>query len=77
MDGSVHSRWGTISSSESHLYCFVVSGKAKFCARQDWRILQRRHTFALLASIYESSKDIILQQTILQVSVYMTLLSSN
>ncbi|KAJ9109209.1 hypothetical protein QFC21_000538 [Naganishia friedmannii] len=35
-------------------------------SRADWRILQRRHTFALLASIYESSKDLILQQTILQ-----------
>lgn len=34
---------------------------------QDWRILRRRHTFDLLATLYQSSLDISFRRLVLQV----------
>jgi nucleolar pre-ribosomal-associated protein 1 len=35
---------------------------------EDWRVLKRRHTWELLASLYQSSKsDVVLRQSILEV----------
>ncbi len=41
---------------------------------QDWRILQRRHTFSLLASISETSLDANLRHTVLQAILSITFL---
>lgn len=37
---------------------------------QDWRVLRRRHTFALLASLYQSSTDAHFRRAVLQVSSF-------
>ena len=34
---------------------------------EDWRVLKRRHTWELLASLYQSSTDVVLRQSILEV----------
>ncbi|RYF70536.1 MAG: hypothetical protein EOO39_15550, partial [Cytophagaceae bacterium] len=35
----------------------------------DWRLLKRRHTWSLLATLYQSSLDIPFRRLILQVSI--------
>ena len=37
---------------------------------EDWRVLKRRHTWDLLASLYQSSSDVVLRQSILEVGSF-------
>lgn len=39
---------------------------------QDWRILQRRHTFSLFISLYQSTQDAIAQRSIVEAIANMT-----
>ncbi len=70
MDGQVFEGVGEGKGCE---FCWM--GGRPMCdaddslSKQDWHILRRRHTFALLATLYESTNDPGLRKLILQVSL--------
>jgi hypothetical protein len=67
VDRQVHQGCGTKSGGEWAVKSASCRPLTSLGCPQDWHILRRRHTFALLATIYETSSDNALRKMILQV----------
>ena len=59
-------------SAPSSLFCRFTLTRIMHRFLQDWRILQRRHTFSLLISLHQSTGDAVAQRSIVEAIANMT-----